>query len=93
MCHLKSFETFIFLSRFYPNFNFFHLDKRNLISYKGTLISFYQSFFGKQEVGRIFWNNGTQSEFTQNELQFDTTNENSDETEYGMLQSVISYML
>ena len=44
-------------------------------------------------MGRIFWNNGTQSKFKQNELRFDTTNENPDETESGMLHSVISYML
>ena len=57
------------------------------------LILFYESFSETEEVGRIFWNNGTQSEFKQNELQFDTTNENPDETESGILHSVISYML
>ena len=44
-------------------------------------------------MGKIFWNNGTQSEFKQNELQFDATNENSDKIESGMVYSIISYML
>ena len=93
MFRLNSNETFIFLSRCFPNFNFYHPGKHNLISYKGTLILFYESFSEIEEVGRIFWNNGTQSKFKQNELRFDTTNENPDETESGMLHSVISYML
>ena len=63
-----------------------------MVCYKGILISFYQFFIGKEEVGRIFWNNGTQTEFKQNDLQLNTVNENSDETE-SRTYSVISYML
>ena len=79
---------------FYPDFILlFFVYLEFLICYKGILVSFYQLFYGKEKVGRILWNNGTQSEFKQNDLHIDEINENSDETESGNLHSVISYMV
>ena len=56
-------------------------------------MSFYQSsiFFGNEDIGIMFWNNGTQSEIRQKGISFGANN--LDETESSVISSAIVYML
>ena len=50
----------------------------NLIFYKGALISFNNSplFFDDQEIGIIFWNNGTSNQIIQYGATYDKNEAN-----------------
>ena len=40
----------------------FFLGHSNLMFYKGLVISFFDNGFSSNEIGTIFWNNGTKSQ-------------------------------
>ena len=50
----------------------FILGHSKLMFYKGLIISFFNYGFGSEDIGTIFWNNGTKSQIKdQSEMQWD----------------------
>ena len=59
----------------------------HLIFYKGTLISFNHSpvFFGNQDIGVVFWSNGTKSPLRMFKTKYDQNEENVILTDLGTI--------
>ena len=50
----------------------FFLAYSKLMFYKGLVISFFYSEVGREDIGTVFWNNGTKSQIKdQSEIQWD----------------------
>ena len=73
---------------------FINLLLGNLVLFKGTLISFYNtpSFFEEVNVGLIFWDNGTKTDFRQISAPDERNGDNSDDTEIGVIHKGLVFM-